>query len=127
MAARLPQAPFVGIGASRGQIATGSHKAARLGPANVTLPPRDARSSGEELGSFDCIVAHGVYSWIAEDARAALLALCQACLRPQGVAYVSYNTYPGRHGVSVICHSEAPFPLRACDTQRVGGDADSSE
>lgn len=102
MAARLPRASFVGIDASREQIAAGRHKATRLGLANVTLLQRDVRSLGEELGRFDYIVAHGVYSWVTETARDALLALCQACLRPHGVAYISYNTYPGWHGASVI-------------------------
>ena len=50
-----------------------------------------------QLGVFDFIVAHGVYSWIAPVARDALLAACRAHLAPDGVAYVSYDVLPGGH------------------------------
>ncbi len=48
-----------------------------------------------EFGEFDYIVAHGVYSWVPAAVRDRLLAVCRANLAPNGVAYVSYNTYPG--------------------------------
>ena len=54
---------------------------------------RPARSSGE----FDYIIAHGVYSWVPENARERLLHICRANLAPHGMAYVSYNAYPGFH------------------------------
>jgi len=38
-----------------------------------------------------------VYSWVPPAVQDQLLAICQAHLAPQGVAYVSYNTYPGCH------------------------------
>ncbi|MEO6784997.1 MAG: methyltransferase regulatory domain-containing protein, partial [Chthoniobacteraceae bacterium] len=43
----------------------------------------------------DYIIAHGVYSWVPEEVRERLLALCAETLSPCGVAYVSYNTLPG--------------------------------
>jgi len=46
-------------------------------------------------GPFDCIVAHGVYSWVPEPARAALMELLQRWLAPEGLAYVSVNCLPG--------------------------------
>ena len=50
-----------------------------------------------EIGEFDYIVAHGVYSWVPAAVRDGMLRLCQERLRPQGIAYISYNTYPGCH------------------------------
>ena len=50
---------------------------------------------GGELGEFDYIIAHGVFSWIPDDVRQSLLEICQRNLAPQGVAYISYNAYPG--------------------------------
>src|SRR5262249_11722418 len=38
---------------------------------------------------------HGVYSWVPEHVRDHLLKLSKTNLAPHGVAYVSYNTYPG--------------------------------
>ena len=48
-------------------------------------------------GSFDYIVAHGVYAWVPEPVRAAIMALIGHALSPHGVAYVSYNALPGGH------------------------------
>ncbi len=50
-----------------------------------------------EAGSFDYILSHGVYSWIPPRVRVALLAGARRYLAPMGVAYVSYNAYPGSY------------------------------
>jgi methyltransferase-like protein len=52
---------------------------------------------GPDLGPFDYIIAHGVYSWVDAPARDKLLVICRAHLARHGVAYVSYNVYPGWH------------------------------
>ncbi|MBL8058457.1 MAG: methyltransferase regulatory domain-containing protein, partial [Anaerolineales bacterium] len=58
----------------------------------------DVRAAAEAgLGEFDYVIAHGLYSWIPADARDALLRVCRRSLAPHGIAYVSYNTYPGWH------------------------------
>ena len=44
---------------------------------------------------FDYIICHGVYSWVPDAVQQKILAICSQCLAPNGVAYVSYNTYPG--------------------------------
>jgi methyltransferase-like protein len=49
------------------------------------------------LGKFDYIIAHGLYSWVPEVVRERILAICRERLAPQGVAYISYNAYPGCH------------------------------
>jgi methyltransferase-like protein len=43
----------------------------------------------------DYIVAHGLYSWVPEDARQAILRFCRHNLNPSGLAYISYNAQPG--------------------------------
>lgn len=101
MAAGLPEATFVGIDGSTVQVERGQALIRETGVRNVTLQASDLRSlSG--LGRFDYIIAHGVYSWIAADAQAALLSLCADALAPQGVAYVSYNALPGWHAGRVV-------------------------
>ena len=50
-----------------------------------------------DVGEFDYVIAHGVYSWVAPPERDALLAACRAHLVPHGVAYVSYDVLPGGH------------------------------
>jgi SAM-dependent methyltransferase len=50
-----------------------------------------------DLGEFDYIVSHGVFSWVPPRVQARMLEICQRHLAPNGVAYISYNTYPGWH------------------------------
>jgi hypothetical protein len=46
-------------------------------------------------GKFDYIIAHGVFSWVPDEARDAMLRLCSQRLSEGGLFYVNYNTYPG--------------------------------
>ena len=46
-------------------------------------------------GQFDYIICHGIYSWVLEAVREKLLKICSSNLVSNGVALVSYNTYPG--------------------------------
>ncbi|MFO1322770.1 MAG: methyltransferase regulatory domain-containing protein [Burkholderiales bacterium] len=95
MAARWPQAQFVGIDLSARQIEDGRAIVAQLGLANVELRHMNLMDVDESFGRFDYIIAHGVYSWIPPAVQDKLLAICKHNLAPQGVAYVSYNTNPG--------------------------------
>ena len=67
----------------------------RWGLKNVEIEQLDILSVTKQLGTFDYIVAHGVYSWVPDEVREKLLQICHENLAPNGVAYVSYNTYPG--------------------------------
>lgn len=95
LAAALPEASFVGIDLSQRQIETGRKVAAALGLSNLRLEARGILDVEPSFGEFDYIIAHGVYSWVPAEVRDKILAVCRANLAPQGVAYVSYNTYPG--------------------------------
>jgi methyltransferase-like protein/SAM-dependent methyltransferase len=95
MAEQLPDSQFLGIDISTGQIAQAQRWIGELGLPNVRVEVRDLRQIGRDYGQFDYIVAHGVYSWIPPEAQQKLLDICRDNLAPQGVAFVSYNTYPG--------------------------------
>jgi len=97
MAYTLPESRFVGIDAGLRGIAKGSQLAREAGVPNVELRHLDILAAGADLGTFDYIVAHGVYSWTPPAVQEKILALCGALLRPQGVAYISYSVYPGAH------------------------------
>jgi len=95
-AAGHPNAHVVGIDLSQVQIDQGRRRVADLGLRNVELIAGDiARMDLSALGRFDFIIAHGVYSWVPAEVQDALLASFRALLSPEGVAYVSYNVYPG--------------------------------
>jgi len=95
MAYGLPDSEFVGFDLAERPIDSGKHAAARLDLANLTLHHLDLADFPADAGRFDYIIAHGLYSWIPASAREGLLALIAAHLAPQGVAFVSYNAYPG--------------------------------
>ena len=97
MAYALPGSRFLGIDLAEEPIARAHADIRALGLANLEVAARDLRALGPEVGEFDYIIAHGVYSWVPEDVRGRLLALCRQRLAPSGVALVSYNLYPGRH------------------------------
>ena len=101
MAWRNPQAQFVGIDLSPAQIKDGQSVAARLGLQNLQLIEGSVTELPSNLGQFDYILCHGVYSWVPPDVQSAILAACSRHLTPQGIAYVSYNTYPGWKGREV--------------------------
>src|SRR3954451_18351295 len=96
MAAATPGIHALGVDLSAAAVAEGRAIAAAIGLANVELQRADVRELTDgRLGEFDYIVAHGVYGWIAADAREALLATIKTSLKPGGIAYVSYNAQPG--------------------------------
>ena len=94
MAYALPGSAFCGVDLSATAVERARELSAALGLTNVDLQVADVTAL-PELGEFDYVVAHGVYSWIAPPARDALLAACRERLAPGGVAYVSYDVLPG--------------------------------
>ena len=93
-AAAHPEALAVGIDLSQVQIDLGRERAQALGLDNLEFVAGDIARTNL-TGAFDYIVAHGVYSWVPPDVQDALLAAIGRLLAPNGVAYLSYNTYPG--------------------------------
>lgn len=93
----LPRAKCIGIDLASTGIDKGNAVVANLGLANVSLRQLDLLGIESAFGEFDYIIAHGIYSWIPEQVRDKLLSICRANLSQEGVAYVSYNTYPGCH------------------------------
>ncbi|MGE5347062.1 MAG: methyltransferase regulatory domain-containing protein, partial [Acidithiobacillales bacterium] len=59
-------------------------------------------SSVADLGTFDYVIAHGLYSWVPPDVQERILGLAREVLAPHGVAYVSYNAYPGNHSRDAV-------------------------
>jgi SAM-dependent methyltransferase len=95
MAFYLPGSRFVGLDLSRAQVAAGQALIAELGLGNIELLHRDVSRGADDLGEFDYIIAHGLYSWVPAPVRERILALCARQLAPNGVAYISFNTLPG--------------------------------
>lgn len=48
-----------------------------------------------DLPDFDQIALHGVWSWLSDDNRAAIVEIIRRRLKVGGACYISYNTLPG--------------------------------
>ena len=99
LAAANPHIAFVGVDFNPTHIVAARALAESAGLANIRfveasfdelLGPRFA-----DLGDFDVIALHGIYSWVAPSVRRAIVAFAEARLRTGGALYVSYNAAPG--------------------------------
>jgi cyclopropane fatty-acyl-phospholipid synthase-like methyltransferase/methyltransferase-like protein len=98
MAFNYPQSRFLGIDLAHDPIAAGQKSISELGLKNIELEQLDlCEANQQRFGSFDYIIAHGLYSWVPHAVREHILFLCRDMLSPQGIAYISYNAYPGNH------------------------------
>ena len=94
-AARYPQARAVGVDLSKVQVRQGASVVAQARLMNIELRALDISEIDAAFGEFDYIICHGVYSWVPQAVQEAILRVCSQNLAPDGVAYVSYNVYPG--------------------------------
>lgn len=95
LAWRWPGAECVGVELSREQAAAGNRFIAALGLTNVTIAHADLAALPADLGEFDYIIAHGVFSWVPPAVQDALLRVCRTHLSPRGLAYLSFNVAAG--------------------------------
>jgi SAM-dependent methyltransferase len=93
----FPASQFVGIDLSEVQLHEGRDAIELLKLSNVELKHQDIMGLTEEAGTFDYVICHGVYSWVHAEIQERILEICSRNLAPRGVAYISYNTYPGWH------------------------------
>ena len=97
-----PEATFVGIELSQDQVEKGNKIISDAKLENVSLLQGDILNFDESLGNFDYIIAHGFYSWISDKMKDKLLDIISHHLADNGIAYVSYNTYPGWHTMEEV-------------------------
>jgi SAM-dependent methyltransferase len=97
MAWGLPRSEFIGIDLAARPIAWGQQMIRDLGLTNIRLIQGSITEINHDWGKFDYIIAHGLYSWVAADIQKQVLAICRNSLAPRGIAFVSYNAFPGCH------------------------------
>ncbi len=97
MAFTLPESHFTGIDLAETAIARGQELIDQLRLSNIRLQQLDLMDFNSSFGEFDYIIAHGLYSWVPAPVRERILDVCKTHLAPNGIAYISYNTYPGGH------------------------------
>ena len=98
VAAAHPEVRAVGVDLATSAIEVARATAAAAGLDNVRFDVADVHELTDgRLGEFDYVIVHGLYAWVSEPLREAVLAACHAHLAPDGIAYVSYTSHPGGH------------------------------
>ncbi len=118
LAWRWPESDCVGVELSRVQAQAGADFIHRLGLPNVRILHGDLAALPDDLGEFDIIIAHGVFSWVPPAVRQALLDVCRRHLSPHGMAYISFNVAAGWHALQ---------PLRTALIERTSTDLSAPE
>ena len=95
LAESLPAGRFVGVDLSDRHVQDANSAVRELGLANIRFLHASIANLPRDLGIFDYILCHGVFSWVPREIQEAILDVSHAHLAPTGVAYVSYNTLPG--------------------------------
>lgn len=98
----LPESTFLGIDLSSRQVQEGQETIEALGLRNIELRHANILDVDDGWGKFDYIISHGVFSWIPAEVQDKLLQVSADNLAPNGVAFVSYNTYPGWHLAAIV-------------------------
>ncbi|MDH0685277.1 methyltransferase domain-containing protein [Achromobacter animicus] len=101
-AAAYPRARILGIDADDAQIEAARQNATALGLKNVEFGVAEYASVSPELGEFDYIVAHDVYSLLDRERATEILRICRLNLAFEGIAYVNYDTYPGARAAEAV-------------------------
>ena len=93
----FPSSQCTGVELARGHVEEANALIAELGLNNAQVLHRSITEPMDDLGEFDYILAHGVFSWVPPAVQDRLLEICGQHLAPNGIAYISYNTLPGWH------------------------------
>jgi methyltransferase-like protein len=91
-----PDSNFLGIDSSYSQLDCARRDASSVGLQNIDFMLADVRNvNPADLAPRDYVIVHGLYSWVPDETRQAILALVGDILTSSGLAYISYNAQPG--------------------------------
>ena len=102
LAARFPDARFLGVDFDAREIETGQRRIAALGLANIELRTGDIATLSLPEAGFEYVICHGVFSWAPDTVRDAILRLAARTLVEDGVAAISFNVLPGWHVQEIV-------------------------
>ncbi len=98
LAYNLSDSEFIGIDLAHNHIHEANKNAEELLLQNVRFYQEDVLEiTKDSFGTFDYIIAHGLFSWVPEFVREKILKIYDELLNPNGVGFISYNVYPGAH------------------------------
>lgn len=96
MHAAAGQASWFGTDFNPGQVGFAQHLASGSGaPVHLFDDSFTEFAARDDLPNFDFIGVHGIWSWIDDRNRAAIVDFVRRKLNVGGVLYISYNVLPG--------------------------------
>jgi SAM-dependent methyltransferase len=95
LAAANPHGTFVGVDVNPEHTAAADRDIVAGGLANARVVTSDFKGLPADLGEFEFIALHGVFSWVAPEVREQILDVARRNLAPGGLLLVSYNAMPG--------------------------------
>lgn len=102
LANRWPGAECTGVDISARGISVARNLARRAGIANVRFCECPLEQFEPE-GTFHFIIAHGVFSWVPDEVKLALMDFIGKHLAPNGIAVLSFNVAAGwRERMAVV-------------------------
>ncbi len=96
LAAANPDVAFEGCDFNAEHVAHARGLIEDAALANLTVSPMSFEAAaGHGENDVDVVVLHGILSWIAPASQRAVVSILARRLRPDGIAYISYNCMPG--------------------------------
>ena len=115
LAMRWPESCLVGIDLAERSISDARQRAEAAGVTNIEFHAVDLCEFHPSGGPFDFIIAHGFFSWVPDEVKAALLRFCRGHLSPSGIATISFNLACGwKPRQRVIAKVRAIQQARGC-------------
>jgi methyltransferase-like protein/2-polyprenyl-3-methyl-5-hydroxy-6-metoxy-1,4-benzoquinol methylase len=97
-----PKSYCLGVDLSKVQIDMGCAKLKKLKAQNIELKHLSITDLDESYGKFDYIICHGVFSWVPDEVKEAILEVSNKLLSKNGVSFISYNTLPGWNMINTV-------------------------
>lgn len=101
MAFHFPQARFTGIDLSQRQVASANEAVEALKLTNIRIV-KCSIDQWQSEERYDYIICHGVFSWVGPQTQNNIFKICRDQLTENGIAYISYNVYPGWNMVKTM-------------------------
>ena len=95
LAAANPNGRFVGVDVNPAHTQVAEKEIAVGDLANASVITADFSKLPDDIGDFDFITLHGVFSWVSPDVRESVLQIAKSRLKAGGLLLVSYNAMPG--------------------------------
>lgn len=91
-----PCGHFIGVDFNENHIAIARDLATHIGLKNIEFIHTDFKTfAHKSIASFDFIVCHGTWSWIAPAYQKSILEIVSKSLKSKGIFYLHYMCHPG--------------------------------